>query len=253
LEWEDTSERGDTFGVAAPRESIVPDLLPFTGFPPEALAFFAGLQADNSKRYWEANRPIYERAARQPMQSLIEALDEEFRPMKVFRPYRDVRFAKDKTPYKTHIGAFGEGQGGSGFYIQLSAAGLFVAAGYWDLAPDQLVRWREGVAGEDGTRLLGIIEAVRATGLETGGGAAPSLKRAPRGYPVDHPRVDLLRLKGLTVAADYGDPSWLETPEVVDRVQAAWRSSAPVLAWLDTHIGPSRELPPEARVFIGGG
>ena len=229
----------------------MPEPSTFTGFTPAAVAFYAGLLADNSKQYWDANKPVFEAEVRLPMLALVEALDEEFQPLKVFRPYRDVRFARDKSPYKTQLGAFGEGQGGSGYYLHLSAGGMFVACGYHHLAADQLARYRDAVAGEEGVRLPKIIEAVRSAGLEVGGGLEPSLKRAPRGYPPDHPRVDLLRLKGATASAELGDPPWLATPRVVDEVQRTWRAAAPLLAWLDLNVGPSRELPPEARAFLG--
>ncbi|MFM9105647.1 MAG: DUF2461 family protein, partial [Chloroflexota bacterium] len=83
----------------------------FAGFPPEAVAFYEGLRADNSKRTWEASRHVYERAVRGPMQALAAEVDEAYRPLRLFRPYRDVRFSKDKSPYKLQQGAFGEGEG----------------------------------------------------------------------------------------------------------------------------------------------
>jgi len=224
----------------------------FAGFPPEALAFYAGLILHNDKAWWEANRAGYEAHVRRPMLALAAELDEEYRPLKVFRPYRDVRFSKDKTPYKTHIGAYGEGEGGSGFYVQLSAEGLYTACGYHVMESDQLARWREAVAGEDGARLPALIADARAAGLALEPGIVPQLKRGPRGWPLDHPRADLLRWKGIMSVADFGDPAWLHTREALDRVQGAWRAAAPLLAWLDTHVGPSRELPPEARAFLGG-
>jgi len=119
-----TASREET---AMPHDAAPP--VPFAGFPPEAIGFYEGLRADNSKAYWEANRQVYERAVRGPMQALAAAVDEEFRPLRLFRPYRDVRFSKDKSPYKLQQGAFGEGQGGSVFYVALSAEGLLAACG----------------------------------------------------------------------------------------------------------------------------
>ena len=102
----------------------------FRGFPPEALTFYEGLEADNSKAYWTANKRIYEDCVRAPMEMLCESLQAEFGPMRIFRPYRDVRFSKDKSPYKTAIAAAGEGEGGTGYYVMLSATGLYAGAGY---------------------------------------------------------------------------------------------------------------------------
>src|SRR6266508_1112765 len=109
----------------------------FRGFPEEAVRFYEGLAADNSKAYWQANKEVYERSVRQPMEELLAELD-EFGPFHVFRPYRDVRFAKDKTPYKEHIGAFGESQGGAGYYVHFSAAEMLAGSGYYHMASDQL-------------------------------------------------------------------------------------------------------------------
>ncbi len=238
--------------MTTPTPTPTPTPPAFTGFPPEAIAFYEGLVADNSKQYWEANKPVFERAVRGPMLAIVEAFDEEYRPFRIFRPYRDVRFSKDKSPYKTQLGAYSEGQGGSDHYLAISAGGLFVACGYHQMAVDQIARYREAVAGEDGARLPGLIAEAEANGLSVGGGMEAALKRVPRGYPTEHPRADLLRRKGLTAWVDFGAPAWLETPEAVARVQQVWRDAAPLLAWLDLHIGPSRALPPEARAWIGG-
>ena len=93
----------------------------FRGFPRAAIAFFEGLEADNSKAWWTEHKAEYEEAVRGPMEELIAAVDERYRPMRIFRPYRDTRFSKDKTPYKTNIAAAGEAEG---------VEGLWVAAGH---------------------------------------------------------------------------------------------------------------------------
>ncbi len=103
----------------------------FSGWPEEALDFYDGLAADNTKTYWTANKAVYEDKILRPMTDLTEELAAEFGEPKIFRPYRDVRFSPDKTPYKTHIGAV---VGGSG-YVQLSAEGLGAGAGMWEMNP----------------------------------------------------------------------------------------------------------------------
>ena len=110
----------------------------FSGWPEEALDFYDGLTADNSKTWWTAHKAIYTDKVLRPMTELAEELAAEFGEPKIFRPYRDVRFSADKTPYKTHIGAV---VGGTG-YIQLSAEGLGVGAGMWQMNPEQLARYR---------------------------------------------------------------------------------------------------------------
>src|SRR5688572_28187099 len=97
----------------------------FRGWPAEAFEFYEGLEADNTKTYWTANKDVYETKVRAPMEVLLEQLKDEFGAGKVYRPYRDVRFSADKTPYKTAIGASNE-RG----YVQLSAHGLAAATGY---------------------------------------------------------------------------------------------------------------------------
>src|SRR3989442_352040 len=107
--------------------------MPFNGWPEEALDFYDGLAADNSKTYWAKHRATYDEKVLGPMAELVEELAPEFGAAKIFRPYRDVRFSKDKDPYKTNIGAVV----GSG-YIQLSASGLAAGDGMYAMAPDQL-------------------------------------------------------------------------------------------------------------------
>ena len=104
-----------------------PERTAFRGWPPEAIHFWEGLEADNSRMYWTAHRQLYEDAVRAPMEALGLACA-DIGPFRIFRPYRDVRFSRDKSPYKTHIGAVTESEGGTAYYVQHSAAGLFVAA-----------------------------------------------------------------------------------------------------------------------------
>lgn len=223
----------------------------FTGFPPDAVDFYIGLRADNSKTYWDGNKATWERAARGPMRALLASLPERYGPFRLFRPYRDVRFARDKTPYKAQIAAAGEGEGGTTYYLHLSADGLFVAAGYYHLATDQLARYREAVARAPGDGLPRLVAAAENAGFVIGGGADAPLKRVPRGWPAGHPRADLLRQKGLTAGREFGEPPWLGTPEAAARIVAAWQTLAPLTDWLDRHVGPSRELPPEVRALLG--
>ena len=119
----------------------------FTGFPKEALDFYDDLELDNTKSYWTAHRDVYETCVKAPMIELTGALEEEFGPAKVYRPYRDVRFSKDKTPYKDHQGAYVASSTGSGWYVQISAAGVFVAVGYYDPAPGDARRDQKGDRG----------------------------------------------------------------------------------------------------------
>lgn len=213
----------------------------FRGWPAEALEFFEGLEADNTKTYWQANKHVYETLVRAPMEELLAELEPEWGEGHIFRPYRDVRFSADKSPYKTHIGAVvGDG------YVQLTADGLGAGSGMWEMAPDQLERYRRAVADDRrGEELARLVAAVRAAGLEVTG--HETLKTAPRGYPKDHPRIELLRLKGLIAWREWPAGAWLGTGRAKDRVVELFRRSEPLNRWLHAHVGPSTLPPPEAR------
>jgi uncharacterized protein (TIGR02453 family) len=215
----------------------------FTGFPDEAFSFYESLTADNTRVFWLANKDTYLRAVRRPMDELLDAL-QAFGPFHVFRPNKDVRFSKDKTPYKDHIGAYGESQGGAGFYVQLSAGGMFAGSGYYQMAADQLDRFRRAVdAPAVGEEIVGITAALSARGLAIG--AMSELKTAPRGYPKDHPRIELLRRKGLIASKEWPVASWMSTKAVVARVRDAWNAADEMNGWLDAHVGPSTVAPDE--------
>lgn len=220
----------------------------FSGFGPRATAFFAGLEADNTKTYWTSHASVFEEDVRAPMKEFVAAVAPQYRPLNVFRPYRDVRFAKDKTPYKTHIGAVGELEGGSIVYIQLSARGLMAACGYYAMAPDQLERYRAAVADDDaGSALEAAIAEVRKAKLTVSNGQGSPLKTAPRGYARDHPRIALLQWKGVIGAQDFGTPTWLGGASVVSKVERVWAATTPIQRWLDLNVGPSRLMPDEFR------
>jgi uncharacterized protein (TIGR02453 family) len=203
----------------------------FSGWPEEALDFYDGLAADNTKTYWTANKAVYTDKILAPMTELTEELAAEFGEPKIFRPYRDIRFSQDKTPYKTHIGAV---VGGS-CYVQLSAEGLGAGAGMWEMNPEQLARYREAVAGDlFGPEIERIAAGLEQAGLTVHGHAV--LKSAPRGYPADHPRIALLRYKGLTAWQEWPAGAWLESAQVKERIVAFFRTTMPLRTWLSDHV-----------------
>jgi uncharacterized protein (TIGR02453 family) len=207
----------------------------FTGFGEGAVEFYDGLIADNSKAYWTDQRPVYEGDVRAPMEALLADVEAEFGPGKVFRPYRDVRFSRDKTPYKTHCGA----TAGS-FYVQVGADGLAVAGGYYRMASDQVARFRVAVDDERrGSDLEKRLAAVRTDGIVVAG---EMLKTRPRGFDPDHPRMDLLRHKSIYGWREWPPDDALHDGGARDRVIATWRALTPLTEWLTDHVGPS-ELP----------
>lgn len=212
----------------------------FTGFPDEAFIYYEGLEADNSKTYFTRHKHLYEDAVRAPMTALTDELAGEFGQAQLFRPYRDVRFSKDKTPYKTHQGAFVDLMPGIGFYVEISASGLYAAGGCYTQATDQVARYRAAV-DEDltGGPLESITVKLADAGYRIGG---ERLKTKPRGFTEDHPRIDLLRHKSLYAGLSFEPEPWVHTPEVRERVERVWRDCAALVDWLCAHVRGS-ELP----------
>ena len=214
----------------------------FRGWPADAFDFYRGLEADNSKAYWQANKHRYEESVKAPFESLLGEIDQEYGPFRMFRPYRDTRFSKDKSPYKTAAAASSEGERGTGLYVQVSAAGLMVGSGYYHMASDQLARFREAVDDDGaGEAITTICATLEKKGHEIA--AFEQLKSAPRGYAKDHPRIDLLRRKGLVAMRFFPEAGWVHTAKAKARVLDTWRDEQPMHDWLDAHVGPS-ELPP---------
>src|SRR4051794_37011138 len=218
----------------------------FEGFPEEALVFYEGLRADNTKAYWSDHKAVYDRCVKAPMEALLAQLEPEFGTAKFFRPYRDVRFAKDKTPYKDHAGAVAhEAGGGTGLYVQLSADGVYVAGGSWHLESDQVARLRKSVDDDaSGKKLVTILSTLEKRGFRIGG---DRLKRVPKPYDAEHPRADLLLHKSLAANHPFEPEEWLHTPECADQVARAWRAIGPLNEWLRRHVGASRLEPASRR------
>jgi uncharacterized protein (TIGR02453 family) len=218
----------------------------FRGFPDAAFQFYEQLMADNSRTFWQANLPTYRSSVRAPMDALLAELADHG-PFHVFRPNRDVRFSKDKRPYKEAIGAVSESEGGASFYVQLSASGMVAGSGYYHMAADQLDRFRRALdADATGSDLVSICESVERAGLRLG--AIDELKTAPRGYAKDHPRIGFLRRKGLVATKEWPEAKWMRTAAVVTRVRDAWNAGREMNEWLDAHVGPSTLAPDEREL-----
>ncbi|MET7279763.1 DUF2461 domain-containing protein [Kribbella sp. NPDC005582] len=202
----------------------------FTGFPAAALDFYDDLEMDNTKSYWTANKHIYEESVRTPMAALLAELEAEFGKAKLFRPYRDVRFAKDKTPYKTHQGAFIDLAPATGWYVEVSAPGVRVAAGFYEANSERLARVRTAIDDDRrGKQLEDLLADLTKAGWTVGG---DRLKTSPRGYDADHPRIELLRHKSLTVTKSYGFEPIIHTPDLATAIRADWHATRPLLTWL---------------------
>jgi uncharacterized protein (TIGR02453 family) len=215
-----------------------------SGFSAAATRFFQDLEDDNSREFWLANADRYDREVKQPMLALLESLPERYQPFRLYRMNRDLRFTRDKSPYKTQQGAISEAEG-SDYYLHLDGSGLLVAAGAYMMEPDQLERFRAAVDdGRKGRALERILADLQQQEIETAVGM-PALKTAPRGYPKDHPRIDLLRRKGIVGSRSLTGAALRDGDGVRDFVVATFAACEPLVGWLAKHVGlPARRSEP---------
>ncbi len=203
----------------------------FRGWPPGVTEFFDGLEMDNTKRYWTDHKAFYLSDVLGPMQALVAELAPEFGVGRIFRPYRDTRFTSDKSPYKTNIAAHIDAG-----YLSLSADSLGVGSGLYMPSPGQLTAFRAAVADDrSGAELLGHLEVLRAKRIQVS--ARETLKSAPRGYPNDHPRIELLRYKGITAWREWPVGAWLATAASKRRIVDFLRATTPLREWLAQNVG----------------
>lgn len=205
----------------------------FTGFSDAAFNFYDDLEANNSKAFWEAHKEIYTSQVQAPLRALVADLEPEFGRAKIFRPYRDVRFSADKSPYKTAQGAIIGSEKTGGYYVQVSAAGVMVGFGCHMMEPAALAKVREAIADDDlGPQLARLVADLTDAGWAPGG---ESLKTAPRGYATDHPRIELLRRKAFSFGQELGDGAPVQAPGLVEEIAGLWRQGKPLLRWLTTN------------------
>jgi uncharacterized protein (TIGR02453 family) len=207
-------------------------------WPPEALEFLRDLEANNDRAWFKANRERYDTYLAQPARELAEALAHLGEPH-MFRPYNDTRFHM-RPPIKEHLAvAVGRWDPG-GYYVELSLDGLLVGAGLYDPGSDQLAHFRAAI--DDGRRAATFERAIKtagAAGLTLG---EPELKRAPKGYSPDHPRIERLRLRRITVSRRHPLEPWLHEPACDELIRSELEAARPLVAWLAKHVGPS-EVP----------
>jgi len=205
----------------------------FKGWPEDFQRFFIGLELDNSKRYFEANRRTYEDLVKGPMAALLESLEPDFGPGKVFRANRDIRFSKDKSPYKTNIAA-DVGMGAKGGYLSLDARGFTVATGRYVMSPEEIAKFRKKVAADGpGAQLAAIVSRLKRSGYDMGG---EELKRVPPPWPQEHPRGELLRRKSLYAWKNYGLQPWLGSASARRYVVKMWTDAQPLNDWFKKNL-----------------
>jgi uncharacterized protein (TIGR02453 family) len=211
-----------------------------SGFVPAATQFFEDLEDQNTREFWLAHKAVFEREVREPMAALLDSLPEKYQPFKVFRMNRDIRFSPDKSPYKTMHGA-AHGMPGAVHYLHLDASGLMVACGSYLMQPDELERYRQAVAEDSsGDELSEILAALRRRrSLRLGPGGAEPLKTAPRGFPRDHPRGDLLRQKGVIAMRTRPGSELQNGTKLRSFVVETFEMCADLTDWLKRFVGDS--------------
>lgn len=219
----------------------------FAGMPDEGLAFLEDLEERNTKEFFDAHKAVFREQVQAPFAALVEAAADRLRAHvpdigtpKVFRIYRDLRFSKDKTPYKTSMSASvpsrppaeGDGPGvATGYYVNVGPAGLYTASGLYHPDRAALLRVRAAIAEDStGQELEAILAEAAASGLEPW---LDPLQRAPKPWPADHPRAHLLKGRSLVLNRQHERAPWLQTAELLDHLLADWRAMIPFNRWLE--------------------
>ncbi len=224
---------------------------PFTGFSREAIQFLADLAANNERAWFQPRKPDYERLLKGPLEALCVVLADRFAaaglplasdPVRSpFRIYRDVRFSKDKSPYKTHVSAdfpwIGASDGatrtesvhGAGGYFHFQPGEIFVGGGMWRPAPERLAAWR-ALVDRDPAKVHAAADDP-AFVARFGGLGGDRLKRVPSGFPADHRDAELLKLKDVTFGCRLSDAEGL-SPELPDIITSAFADALPVMRLL---------------------
>jgi uncharacterized protein (TIGR02453 family) len=221
--------------------------MPGAGFPKQTLKFLSELSRNNEKAWFEAHRADYEAFFLEPAKAFVEALAAPLKKLdpklqaqprvngSILRINRDVRFSKDKTPYKDHLDLWfwsgsKKGWDSSGYFFRLTPAKLLLGCGIHGFAPPLLAQYRQNVLDEKrGPELAKLATALRKKGYTVGG---ESYKQTPRGVPADHPRAALLRHGGLYASWEAKHPKELGSARLVDFVLGHFANTAPLHRWL---------------------
>ena len=220
----------------------------FTGWPTDGPAFLIEIAADNTGEFWAAHHGRHARSVLAPMRALAAELEPEFGSLRVFRPQVNRRFRPDAPPYRTDIGAVARSPGGAVLAVVLSGSALTASAGHWMFDAGQLRRFRSAVDGEPGEELEQLLADLGGLAVDT----TRRLVGRPRGCPADHPKIELLRYRGLQVNRVWPVGEWLATAEPLHRVRGAWRAAQPLVRWLDSHVGAPEIRPPRPRPVAAG-
>jgi len=233
---------------------------PFPGFPPEALQFFRGLARRNNREWFLPRKPLFEERVKEPMRRLVDALNlalHDFAPeyetdpdKAIFRIYRDVRFSKDKKPYKEQIAATFRRRGTphhqGGYYFAISHKGVAVGGGVYMPEPAHLLAIRQRIAErhDEFRRILAAPQVRRLFGNLEGA----QLSRVPRGFLADHPAADLLRYKYYILFKEL-PPSLATSPKLYKAIVDHFRAMVPFLQFLTKSFAAQSKKPSALAMF----
>ncbi len=219
-------------------------MIKFDGFTPDVFSFFADLEMNNDRPWFQRNKQRYASSVRDPLLALLDELESEFGSAKVFRIQRDTRFSADKSPYKVNQGAIIDRGARGSLYVSIDANAVAIGMGMPGFDRDQLERYRAAVAGDAGADLDAVVRSLRRWGATVGtiSGTATvegtDLKRVPKPYAPDHPRAWYLKLKALVAVREWEQPDWLFSRSAVKQLRDTWRHFGALEAWLETNVGP---------------
>lgn len=197
---------------------------------------------ENTKAHWHAHKDEWEAHVRTPMRALVKELGRDFPPLRLYRPTRDLRFSRDKSPYKLFTGATSDAQavGGVGYFLQVDAAGLTAGSGAMLMSPKELQLFRAAINDERaGCDFAELVASLGSQGIPVTSGVPETLKRVPPPFPKQHARSEFLRWKGAAAVAEFELAPWMHTAEAAAVIQDTWHASAPLMEWLHAHMGRS--------------
>jgi len=207
----------------------------FTGFGRNLIQYYLQLEENNNREWFHAHRAMYDENVAAPLKTIAEDLSADYGPIKIFRPYRNVRFWPDLPPLNEHASLTANAEANSAYYLRIDADGMLLGAGNWQPSKAQLIQFRVIASTDTGALAIRSLLAKMQThgyGLSL----ENALKSAPRGYAKDDPNIDLLRLRSLSLSAHFAPGAWLYSSDCLTKVLIGWQTLTPWLQWLRSHL-----------------
>jgi len=209
----------------------------FTGFGKDLIKYYTQLEANNNREWFHAHRGMYDENVAVPLTKIAAALSAGYEPVKVYRPYRNVRFWPDLPPLNEHASLTANAEANSAYYLRIDADGMLLGAGNWQPTKAQLMQFRVIASTDSGAQAIrSVLAEVQTCGFELS--TENAVKSAPRGYAKDDPNIDLLRLKSLSLSAHFAPGAWLYSSDCLTKVLLGWQTLAPWIDWLRSNLPP---------------